>query len=737
MAEEAVERAKEAEYFGKDVDEDDPEFQKFKEGVGAKAPDGWTDVLGSGAVLTKAVTEVEGDCPEYKQFVFVHYQLRLAGSEKIVYDSREDKDGPEKGDPVKVMIGDQILDVVVPGVMLAIRMIKQGQIVDAKINHRFAFADKGDPELGIGPNQDLEARIECIRIGEMSKEPVEMTPKELVESMRVSKERGNYFFKRGDLNRALRCYQDGLKKSESHLPPEPKPGQDPEELKTPEFDEYNNDPDLIRLRIDCAGNMSACFEKQEKWKEAKEACVAVLTMEPNNLKALLRASRVSQAQDIYDEAKMCLITAKEYFPGNADVKREMQKFKKRVEAYKLARKKQFGGKLAPASTRGNAGENNEPKGEMPKDKGQPKVTAKMKEETQKEKEEPEVKQEEEARRSVLSQILSLIVLLAPSIVAAIAFMMLPVGSKASSTAEVGWRSLSRDAAQRHFIAAKETEMLCEGMYQRSSCCVCLNAMTQFTLRHAKVAQEYPHKKVQVGFRMDGEKEMIPFHESETVLISLLDKVCNKLPMDVSGRLEGKQLEKVKNAIPRACTLIVDEFYDEILGALRLELARIRRSNLDVGQDHLPRHICRGVIGVCEDRPSWMQAIFALGPGYEDTPCELCEAVSKLVAERDHDYNVLRAPSEICANLKLGAPKAEERIALVASTYGDACIELIYTNRKLINSTASQKSSSSSSPPPPPPTGSMENVQDDNETCHEKTLSQALCAHACNLNKKSF
>ena len=45
-----------------------------------------------------------------------------------------------------------------------------------------------------------------------------MNPSELKEAIQVSKNRGNYFFYQNDLTRALRCYGDGLKKSESHLP---------------------------------------------------------------------------------------------------------------------------------------------------------------------------------------------------------------------------------------------------------------------------------------------------------------------------------------------------------------------------------------------------------------------------------------------------------------------------------------------------------------------------------------
>jgi tetratricopeptide (TPR) repeat protein len=104
------------------------------------------------------------------------------------------------------------------------------------------------------------------------------------------------------------------------------------------------------LRIESTGNMAACFEKQEKFKEAKDACTAVIAMQPNNLKALLRAARAATHQYIYNEASVCLQAANEYYPKNAEVQREIRALKKKVEEYRIAKKKQYNGMLLSKST---------------------------------------------------------------------------------------------------------------------------------------------------------------------------------------------------------------------------------------------------------------------------------------------------------------------------------------------------------------------------------------------------
>ena len=102
---------------------------------------------------------------------------------------------------------------------------------------------------------------------------------------------------------------------------------------------------IIVLRIQITGNVATCFEKQGKYKEAKDACTAVISMQPDNLKALLRAARAATHQDMYDEASLCLQVANEYYPKNTEVQREVRNLKHKVEKYKIARKNQFGGVL--------------------------------------------------------------------------------------------------------------------------------------------------------------------------------------------------------------------------------------------------------------------------------------------------------------------------------------------------------------------------------------------------------
>jgi len=620
--------------------------------------EGWVDILGSGAVLKKVVVVGKGqDTPEFKQQAFVHFQARLSGAEgeywsgcleslifadcsfcvfkgDIVQDTR-DEFGVEK--PVEVIIGDNVLEQVVPGVMLAVRMMKQGEVCDVKVNHRFAYAERGFPPL-IGPNQDLEYRLELIRIGDFEKEPVDMTPEELIEVVKKRKDRGNYFVEIDRLGQAMHCYQDGIKKAESHLPKAPAGQED--DLEFDPEDPYNANPELIKLRAQCVGNIAHCLEKQEKLVEAKEACVAALALEPTNLKILLRAARISMTQGELKEAKACLAAAKQHHGDEPAIFKEMHAYKIKLEEQRQKEKKLSG-------FLGQAAKENVTVSQVENSKVEEKEAAV----------EPEQSSSEVQKAWLVSRVLKIVIFFAPTILATLVFLMLPTQAEG----RVHW-------------AGSVSALPCAGSYYPAKCCICRQAILQAELRQKKVAEMFPGRELQVGFRAE-RKLFIPYERSDVALLPVLEKICARLPVDVPKGLSEETIETLKVSIAITCEGMLDEFHDKILDTLKKDWSAESQG--------LMEQICQGVTKMCPKPASWAERIASLGSGYVGVPCRICQSASEMIKSSSATEKDLRDPNRLCSQLRVTIPARETNTGRVSKLVGEACVALIHENHFFI------------------------------------------------------
>lgn len=69
--------------------------------------------------------------------------------------------------------------------------------------------------------------------------------------------------------------------------------------------------ELLLSLIACLNNLSACYLSMKDYTKAKETCVQALQLEPDNVKALIRASKASLALHEYEECALCLSTVSE------------------------------------------------------------------------------------------------------------------------------------------------------------------------------------------------------------------------------------------------------------------------------------------------------------------------------------------------------------------------------------------------------------------------------------------
>jgi len=72
-----------------------------------------------------------------------------------------------------------------------------------------------------------------------------------------------------------------------------------------------------------------------QFSKAKEICIRVLEMDPNNIKALLRAARTSLALHDYEECDLCLQTVLKLEPNSEQALNEIKKLKIAKHNYKI------------------------------------------------------------------------------------------------------------------------------------------------------------------------------------------------------------------------------------------------------------------------------------------------------------------------------------------------------------------------------------------------------------------
>lgn len=127
-----------------------------------------------------------------------------------------------------------------------------------------------------------------------------------------------------------RAYSKGAKAAEGYFNTD-KDSQD---------DGLSNDPDslLYEAYVTCLNNLAACYINQKEFLKAKEICTRVLELSPNNIKALLRASKAALALDLYEECELCLNAVLGIEPTNVAAAKEKERLKLAVKHYKRQEK---------------------------------------------------------------------------------------------------------------------------------------------------------------------------------------------------------------------------------------------------------------------------------------------------------------------------------------------------------------------------------------------------------------
>ncbi|ODM89632.1 Peptidyl-prolyl cis-trans isomerase FKBP8 [Orchesella cincta] len=206
---------------------------------------------------------------------------------------------------------------------------------------RFSF-QLGDVEVitGLDMSIPLMCKVELINF-ENEKDLAELTVSERRETGNRKRERGNWWYGRGESSLAIQCYRRALEfLDEAEGGIQYPSASSPEKLKV--SDELKA---LFDDRIKTLNNMAQAQLKLQAYEPALNSVDAVLKCQPNNVKALFRKGKILGEKGSTEKALEILRAASSLEPDNKAILQEIaqltQRQKKEHHSEKLLYKRMF------------------------------------------------------------------------------------------------------------------------------------------------------------------------------------------------------------------------------------------------------------------------------------------------------------------------------------------------------------------------------------------------------------
>ncbi|KAH9405289.1 Peptidyl-prolyl cis-trans isomerase fkbp8 [Tyrophagus putrescentiae] len=315
--------------------------------------DGWTDILSNGELRKKIIKEApEPGRPPRGAKVTIRLVTR-------VYD------GPKEGTPAEpsstVITGESFdrFDVIIgdndlyQGLDLMLPLMDKGETARLLIKSRFAYGASGNKTLGIPADSMLDLEVEIIDVlkyddsplagnplaGNPDPEPGEPNPilahEALPDRLRIGnykKERGNFWFGRGEYSLAIQCYRGATRfldasDEELALADRAKNGKLVEQ--SPEVaDKIRDIEELIDKRAQSFNNLAATQMKMQAYDAAFRSVEDSLLLRPENTKALYRRAKILLEKGDIDEAIADLEKAAKIDPTSEVISQELDRLKK-------------------------------------------------------------------------------------------------------------------------------------------------------------------------------------------------------------------------------------------------------------------------------------------------------------------------------------------------------------------------------------------------------------------------
>jgi FK506-binding protein 8 len=276
----------------------------------------WIDLLGSESLLKKITKVGQPDTrPQRLQKCTINYELTLSHGTFV-----------ERKENQEIQLGDC---EVVQGLDVALGLMNVKERCVLKIEPRLAFGTIGlSPK--IPPNSVVIYDIELVAV-EPEDDPEALPISERKIQGNKKRERGNWWYGRGENTLAIQCYRRAL----DYLD-EVEVGIDSTESAAAAEEVTDSTlQNLLEDRISVCNNMAAAQIKLELYDAALNSLQTVLRCQPNNVKALFRKAKVHKAKNDLNAALKCLKKADEVSPNNPDVQKEVATVTKLIQRQKV------------------------------------------------------------------------------------------------------------------------------------------------------------------------------------------------------------------------------------------------------------------------------------------------------------------------------------------------------------------------------------------------------------------
>lgn len=172
---------------------------------------------------------------------------------------------------------------MIPGLDLTIPLMTRGEVATVKVSSRFGYGSKGDLPT-VPPNSNLIFRVELLH-SEAEPDLAELNVSQRRTIGNRKRERGNFWYGRGEASLAVNCYRRALEFLDEVEGGIQFPDSTQESI-TPEIRQLFDD------RLKALNNLAMAQLKLQSYEPALTSVEAVLKCQPNNVKALFRKGKV-------------------------------------------------------------------------------------------------------------------------------------------------------------------------------------------------------------------------------------------------------------------------------------------------------------------------------------------------------------------------------------------------------------------------------------------------------------
>lgn len=326
---------------------------------------GYVDILNNKDLRKKVIKPGNGQRPTRGAKVAIRLVTRLYTPEK---DGEAAEDAADVGsgriireetfDRFIVNIGDSDLH---QGLDLVLPLMEEKETARAIIKPRFAYGPNGNRSVGVPETTPLDLEIELLEIldrpdelaGYGGEEESGVADKEpLAERHRAGtykKDRGNFWFQRGDYSTAIQCYRGAIKYLD--LSEEELKKLDKARKRDKQDDQVKSLDQLIEKRAQTFNNLAAAQMKLLAFDMAGRSLEESLLLRPNNPKALFRRAKIHQEHGELEKAIDDLKRALELNPSSEAIVMELEKMNRLLNKQLLEQRQLYRRMMQPSGVK--------------------------------------------------------------------------------------------------------------------------------------------------------------------------------------------------------------------------------------------------------------------------------------------------------------------------------------------------------------------------------------------------